>query len=207
MPADQRFTHPDRRMLRWGWLAFAVWTVIGAAQLWHAMRAGEAAMIGVAVAAPLWAGWLLWLLWRAAAALHHAARQRAYGRWQGQYYEFDGRQIRIVFDGEAIFVAAADVFDAIGIGRRGRAPERVRQLAGRDGLMQWPGEKLLVFTERGLRAWFERRTDPVAVRFQKWFEGQVVGPRRRRDLLVSAQGEPVPPERSSGTSMPGSRGA
>jgi len=137
-------------------------------------------VVGVAIAAPAWATWLLWLLWRGSSALRHAAKRRAYGRWHGNYYEFDGRQIRIVFDGDEIFIAAADVFDAFGIEPRGREPDRVRLIAGRDGLTELPGDKLLHFTERGLRAWMERRTDVAAVGFRKWFERMVVAPQRKR---------------------------
>jgi hypothetical protein len=180
MTPGRRFTDPDARLLRWGWLAFAVWAPMGLVQMWQALHAGEDALVGVALSAPLWAAWLLWLLWRAAAALRRVAKQRAYGRWHGSYYEFDGRQIRIVFDGDEILVAAEDVFDALGIESRRREPERVRRIAGRDGLIERPGENLLVFTERGLRAWMQRRTDPAAVRFGRWFEAQVVGPRRKR---------------------------
>jgi hypothetical protein len=174
------FDDPDARLRRWGWLAFAAWTIIGGVPLWHALRAGEDALVGVALVAPLWAAWLLWLLWRAAVALRLAARQRALGRWHGSYFEFDGRQIRILFDDEQILVAAADVFDALGIEARGREPERVRLLAGRDGLIELRGEAPLYFTARGLQAWMERRSGEQALRWRRWFESEVVAPRRRR---------------------------
>jgi hypothetical protein len=173
------FSDPDTRLLRWGWLAFATWTLIGGAQLIRALRAGEEAMVGVALAAPAWALWLLWLLWRGVAALREDARRRAYGRWQGSYFEFEGRQVRVAFDDDGIFVAAADVFDALAIDARGRAPERVRLLAGREGLIERAGIDGGVFTERGLRAWMERRRDARALRLLRWFEDTVAGPRRR----------------------------
>lgn len=171
---------PDARLTRWGWLAFAAWTVIGSLQLWQALRAGEAGLVGIALTAPLWSMWLLWLLWRGTVALRHAMRRSAYGRWNGNYYEFDGRQIRIDLEADAILIAATDVFDALGIEPRGREPARVRLLTGRDGLTARPGENLLFFTERGLRAWMERRTDAVAVRFGRWFEAEVAAPQRKR---------------------------
>ena len=176
----RRADDPDAGLLRWGWLAFFVWTAIGGAQLWHSLRAGEQALVGIALVAPVWAAWLLWLAWRGAVALRLAARQGALGRWQGSYFEFDGRQIRVVFEDERIFIAAADVFDALGTDARGREPERVRLLAGRDGLIELEAQGLLAFTDGGLRAWMERRTDPAAVRFARWFEGEVAAPRRRR---------------------------
>lgn len=179
---------PDARLLRWGWLAFFAWAAIGGAQLWRSLRAGEYALVGVALVAPLWAAWLLWLLWRGAVALRLAARQRTLGRWQGSYFEFDGRQIRVLFDEERIFVAATDVFDALGTEARGREPERVRLLAGRDGLVELEAQKLLAFTGGGLRAWLEPRTDPAAMRFARWFEGEVAAPRQRRHVQPTRAG-------------------
>jgi hypothetical protein len=191
MAAGRRFADPEARLRRWGWLAFAAWTAIGGWQLWQALRAGADALVGVALTAPLWAAWLLWLLWRASTALRGALARSAYGRWQGSYYEFDGRQIRVLVDDGEIYVVAADVFDALAIEPRGRAPERVRLLAGRDGLTRLPGEPLAVFTERGLRAWMERRRDAAAVKFGKWFEAQVVEPRRRRGAATGGDVEPA----------------
>ncbi len=81
---------PDARLLRWGWLAFAVWTVIGGALLVRSVMTGGEAMTGVAFVSPLWAGWLLWLLWRAAAFGRHWAVHQAYGEWHGNYFEFAG---------------------------------------------------------------------------------------------------------------------
>jgi hypothetical protein len=184
----KRLGEPDERLLRWGWLAFAAWTAIGVAQLWRLLRAGDEALVGVALAAPLWAAWLLWLLWRLGVGLRRAGRWRAFGRWHGRYFEFDGRQVRVVFDGERILVAAPDVFEALGIAAGAREPQRVRLLAGRDGLIGLPGQAPLFFTERGLRAWLQRRRAPAASRFGQWFEQQVAAPRRRR-LERGAAGE------------------
>jgi hypothetical protein len=197
-PPGRAHDDPDARLLRWGWLAFAAWTVFGGTWLWQALRAGEAALVGVALTAPLWAAWLLWLLWRGLAALRRALKRSAYGRWHGNYFEFDGRQIRIVFDDDEIFVTAVDVFDALGIEPRRRDPDRVRQLAGRDGLTESPGERMLAFTERGLRSWMERRADAVAVRFGRWFEAEVVEPRRRRVSRHSGEVDAVTERRRAG---------
>jgi hypothetical protein len=182
----KRFDDPDARLLRRGWIAFAVWTPLGGQQLWQALRTGEDALVGVALSAPLWAAWLPWLQWRGTAVLRHWFARCAFGRWHGNYFEFDGWQIRIDFDGDEIFVAAADVFDALGIEVRGRECERHRLIAGGDGLKVLPGDNLRAFTERGLQAWMERRTDAVAVRFGKWYERTVVDPRRKRSVRTSS---------------------
>jgi len=167
-------------MLRWGWRAFIVWTVIGGYLLASSLMAGAEALAGVAFVAPLWAAWLLWLLWRASVYARHWAARHAYGEWHGNYFEFDGRQVRVVFEDDEIYVAAFDVFDALGTDRRGRAPERVRLITGRDGLIEIPDRKLLVFTERGLRAWMARRTDTNATKFMAWLDNDVTAPFRAR---------------------------
>jgi hypothetical protein len=70
-----------------------------------------------------------------------------------------------------------------------RNPERVRQIAGRDGLVRPPGSRLLAFSETGLRAWLDRRTDIGAHKFGRWVEHQVLEPRRRRRERDSVPGE------------------
>lgn len=171
---------PDARLLRWGWLAFAAWTVIGGVVLARSLLAGGGAIAGIAFVAPLWAAWLLWLLWRASASARHWAARRAYGEWHGNYFEFDGRQVRVVFDEDDIYLAAADVFDVLGTDAHGRVPERVQVIAGSDALIELAGRRLLVFTERGLRAWMQRRTEPKAAKFIAWVDNEVVEPYRNR---------------------------
>ena len=177
---------PDARMLRWGWLAFAAWTVIGGVLLILSLRAGAEGSTGIAFVAPLWAAWLLWLLWRAAVNARHWVGQRAYGEWHGNYFEFDGRQVRVMFEDDDIYFAAADIFDIFGIDTRSRAPERARLMAGRDGLLELPERKLLVFSESGLRAWMQRRSDRTATRFMAWLEKEGVGPHRTRRRALGA---------------------
>ncbi len=178
---------PDARLVRWGWLA---WVAMCGLMAWLAWREGEhdrETMIGWALGAPALALWLLWPLWRGARAFWHWTRTRPQAEWHGVYFEFDGRQIRVFFDGDDYWVAADDVHDVFGLTGRARAPERVRMIVGRDGLAIAPGTRLLAFTERGLEAWMERRTDRVAADFKRWFDTQVIAPQRRKRALLSAE--------------------
>lgn len=175
---------PDVRLLRWGWLA---WTVTALLLLWAWWRSGTfdpTSMLAWTWVAPGIALWLLWPLWRGARAYWQWARAQPIAEWHGSYFEFHGRQVRVLFDGDEIWIVAADVFDALAHTGRARDPERVRQIAGRDGLTLVPGTTLLAFTERGLAAWMERRTDRVAAEFGRWFESQVASPYRRRNALA-----------------------
>ncbi len=138
---------PDARSLRWGWILWAI---------------GTAVLIVAGVGAPperlplmvvLAAALLLWPLWRGGRRVIHAVLDSAHAPWQGVYYEFDGRQIRILTDDtEALWFCAADVFEALEIGAGGRDPARARLAAGRDGLRHAPGTRMLCFTEHGLGA-------------------------------------------------------
>ena len=173
---------PDERVLRWGWVFWFSWLAVGGALLLGDIRGGVPGL-GAVLAAPFWGLWALWALYRGARLVLRWLRHSGWQEWSGQYYEFDGRQIRIVFDGDDIWFAAADVFEVLETAREARDPERVRQIVGRDGLRPAPGTDLLSFSEKGLAAWFDRRTDRTASLFARWIETQVVQPyRRRREL-------------------------
>jgi hypothetical protein len=176
---------PDERILRWGWLIWFAWSVVAGALLLDDFKAGRLA-IGIVLSAPFWALWLLWPLYRGAAGALRRYSASRWADWHGQYYEFDGRQVRVLFgDDGAVWFVADDVFAALKLEGRQRDPERARVIAGRDGLSFPPGEHVLAFSETGLRAWLERRTDTEANRFANWVDKQVIDPFRRRQQLGS----------------------
>jgi hypothetical protein len=180
VPAD-----PDARSLRWGWILWGV----GAAVLGIVLVGTPAERLPLLVT--LAALLLLWPLWRGGRWLLDALRASPHRPWQGSYYEFDGRQVRVLVDDtEALWFCAADVFDVLGIAAGGRAPARVRIAAGRDGLRHAPGTRLLCFTERGLAAWLERRSERRVAAFERWLRSQVIGPHRRR-LEIAGRSEPT----------------
>ena len=169
-------------------MIWVAWSVIGGALWLDDIKAGASAL-SLVLAAPFWAIWLLWPLYRAI---------RAWWRWQhdgaspdrdGTYYEFDGRQIRILTQGNQIWIVADDVYEALDLHGRQRDTARVRQIAGRDGLMRPPGSRLLAFSEIGIKAWLDRRTDAVAHKFSRWLDKQVIAPYRKRQELAGDDGE------------------
>jgi hypothetical protein len=166
---------PDARSLRWTWILWAAGTALLAILVYLSPR--ERLPLFIALAALL----LLWPLWRGGRWLWDAVRASAHQPWQGRYFEFDGRQIRVLVDDrDALWFCAADVFDVLGIAGSGRNPARARLSAGRDGLRPAPGTRLLCFTERGLAAWLERRTERRVAGFDRWLRTQVIGPHHRR---------------------------
>jgi hypothetical protein len=180
---------PDERVVRWGWVFWFSWLAVGGALLLGDIRGGVSGL-GAVLAAPFWGLWALWALYRGARLVLRWLRHSGWREWSGQYYEFDGRQIRILFDRDDIWFAAADVFEVLETPRKARDPERVRQIVGRDGLRPAPGTDLLSFSEKGLAAWFDRRTDRTASLFARWVETQVVQPYRRRRELDTPGDEP-----------------
>lgn len=171
---------PDARLLRWGWIAWGAVTLVLAVWFIHAGRAQLA--IALFKSLFLSAFWIGWLVWRGGRALWHAVRTAPYRDWNGSYYEYDGRQVRVLFSDhdDALFVVAADVHAVLGLDRRATTPERVRAIAGRDGLVRVDGAREDVFTERGLAAWLERRTDERSASLRRWLDTQVIGPHRRK---------------------------
>jgi hypothetical protein len=178
---------PDERVVRHGWRIWLIWGVIGGALLLADRRSGTLSF-GLVLTAPFWGLWLLWPAYRGFRRWATWQAESAWGEWQGSYYEFDGIQIRVLQQGEKVWFVAADVFDVLGIKGFQRNPERVRQIAGRDGLVRPPGSRLLAFTEIGLKAWLDRRTDIDAHKFGRWVELQVLEPLRRRRERESAPG-------------------
>ena len=174
---------PNERIVRWGWTIWLAWGVGGGALLVTDVRGGVGALSLVLVA-PFWGMWLLWPVYRAARRWWRWHAEASWTHWNGVYYEFDGRQIRVLTEGESIWIAADDVFDVLGLKGRQRNPARVRQIAGRDGLVQLPGSRRLVFSEVGIRAWLDRRTDVAAGKFAYWLDKQVIAPYRRRTELA-----------------------
>lgn len=178
---------PDERVVRWGWLIWIAWGVIGGSLWLTDLKAGAGALSLVLVA-PFWGLWLLWPVYRGARAVWRWQSDSTFAEWNGTYYEFDGRQIRMLMQGDSIWIAAADVFDALELHGRQRDPARVRQIAGRDGLVKAPGTRLLAFSEIGIKAWLDRRTDPIAYKFSRWLDKQVIAPYRKRQEIEGSNG-------------------
>jgi hypothetical protein len=193
---------PDERTVRWGWVLWFAWLAVGGALLLGDYRGGVLG-VGAVLAAPFWALWLLWAVYRGGRRLVQWLQLSGDRDRDGQYFEFDGQPIRIRFDGEDIWFGARDVFDVLGTPAQARDPERVRQIVGRDGLRAAPDGGALSFSEKGLAAWLERRTDRTAAQFTRWIELQVVRPYRRRRELDATGGDAVAPSGSA----PADRGA
>jgi hypothetical protein len=172
---------PDAPTRRWIWLIWAGFTL---ALVWGWLAAPiheSADAISWLVKAPLIAVDLMWPLWQGARLVLQQMREAPLASWQGRYYEFENFQIRVLVDEEdRLLIVASDVLDALRIKGRGRQPERIRAIAGRDGLRTVPQIGEPVFTEKGMQAWLERNSRRDVARFALWLRTQVSEPHRRR---------------------------
>lgn len=193
---------PDARMLRSGWLIWAVLLLFALVLAW---RLPAEALPLLAVLGGLL---LLWPLWRGGRWLWQAIGGAAHADWQGRYFEYDGRQIRILEDDLGdLWIAAADVFDALNLPAAARDPARVRLAAGREGLRAAPGTRLVCFTERGLAAWLERRSGPQVAAFDRWLRTQVLVPHHRKRERAAAAASTSEPAQESARSGRADSGA
>ena len=169
--------------MRWGWLLFAAWTLVGGTLSLREFQAGQHGALSVVLLAPFWAAWCMWLAWRTWVRVVPWLGYQPHQRYHGNYYEFDGRQVRIWFAVTELWIAVDDVLDALGYEGEARDVARIRAVAGDDAVLRIEGLRPWVFTEAGLRLWLARRGGDIANRLDRWFEQQVVAPFRKRRLL------------------------
>jgi len=172
---------PDARSVKAVWIAWGIAVLVFVALLAVTPRERLPLML---IGASLL---LLWPLWRGGRLLWDQMLDASMQPWQGSYYEYDGRQVRVLVDDlDGLWFCAADVFDALGLDGKARDVGRARLAAGREGLRAAPGERMLCFTERGLSAFLERRSDARSASFQRWLQTQVLRPHHRRLEIASA---------------------
>ena len=171
---------PDRRARRLIWM---IWTGFTLVLVWGWVAAPirqSSDTIPWLVKAPVVALYLMWPLWQGARLALQKLREAPLATWQGRYYAFGSFQIRVLVDeDDRLLIMASDVLDALRIEGRGRRPERIRAIVGRDGLRTVPRTGQLVFTETGMQAWLERNSRQDVARFALWLRTQVSEPHRR----------------------------
>ena len=186
MPAhrSKRLPHlaydPDERMRRWIWLIWAGSAVVLVFGWFAAPIRVSTDVIPWLVKAPLIGLCVMWPLWRGGKLILSHMLEAPLAPWQGRYYAFDNFQIRVLVDEEdRLLIVASDVLDALRIKGRDRQPDRIRAIAGRDGLRTVPEIEESVFTETGLQEWLKRSSRSDVLRFAHWLRTQVSEPHRR----------------------------
>ena len=72
---------PDERIVRWGWMIWVAWGVIGGALFLNDVKGGTGALSLILVA-PFWGMWLLWPTYRFIRAMVALAIRRRVGRME-----------------------------------------------------------------------------------------------------------------------------
>jgi hypothetical protein len=135
------------------------------------------ALWGVALAVPLV---------ELGAAFLRAARILPVKAWNGRWYEFDGRQIRVFEQPEHSWIAAEDVFACLGEVADDVTLARYESRYGQLGFRPPPGEKLVCFSEAALRRYLSMRSDQRSREFSRWLERDVLFAHEKRRSLPAA---------------------
>ncbi len=152
-------------------VAFAVW------------KGGSHGVIVALVAAPVFGLLAVPSLLAFFPAYWGWLRERAWGPWQGRYYAFDGRQVRVAEARGRLWFSSADVHAALALTRRAGV------LAGFDATERMTHDELGdALSNAGLTRLLARSTAPRTLRFLRWAERDVLLPwqnKRHRDAVVS----------------------
>lgn len=124
----------------------------------------------VATTGPLWVWALAPCLIQIVPALRRRALHDAWEPWNGRYYAYDGRQIRLYLVDGTIWVPVRDVATLF---KPQPDARELRILGGDYGTI--PGQKLQGYTEAGLLRMLttrgsNRMADYGLVRFRNWLE-------------------------------------
>ncbi|MEG1832270.1 MAG: hypothetical protein RR240_02905 [Burkholderiaceae bacterium] len=129
---------PRTSSVRTAWLAWFTWLVIGGALLFEDWKIGGASF-NLILTAPFWLLWLAWPVWRIAQRLRGRGLIGPVADWSGQCLRFDGEPLRVIVDGDSIYVVAEDLFELFELPPAARVPagslHRLEGFAG--GLLTW----------------------------------------------------------------------
>ncbi|MBS1143223.1 MAG: hypothetical protein H6R14_629 [Proteobacteria bacterium] len=119
--------------------------------------------------------WVLarWILMGASRLKHHA-EEAALGDWNGRYFAFDGRQVRVHWDATAIWVDVEDLMRAAG-----RQPDqatlgRIRLRIGAADCQVPSGTDRLCFSDQGAVAYLDGLSDMAAQKVHRWLTREVL---------------------------------
>jgi hypothetical protein len=102
-----------------------------------------------------------------------------YAGWMGQWYEFDGQQVRVFEIDGVLWAVASDCYKALGKD----VPKDLRMGYQPAELARIPDSKLMGFTEAGVQAFARKWSGRDADRFGLWYHKQVSAPfHRKREI-------------------------
>lgn len=119
--------------------------------------------------------WVLarWILMGASRFKEHA-EEAAIGDWNGRYYAFDGRQVRLHWDAATIWVDVEDLMRVVGRQADQATLGRIRLRIGEADCRVPVGLDRLCFTDRGAVAYLEGLSDMAAQKVNRWLTREVL---------------------------------
>jgi len=127
---------------------------------------------GMVVAFPVaWviSRWIVMLIGK----IKRRAEEDATGDWNGRYFEYEGRQVRIYWDRESIWIVADDVFVHLGERPDAVARKKTQIRLGADHFAKIPDVHLDGFSEDGLLRYLGKNQRSEFHRLKLWFEREV----------------------------------
>lgn len=159
----------------WPWLAFRI--AISALLITLGVCFGGA--MGVLIALPLVALCIAAPLTHALFALFFDLRRASFRDWDGDWYEFEGLQIRVIEEKRCTWVSLPDLLRSLGEPCRGRAlQERLATVPiGQSKNFERIG---ICLSQQAVRDLLASRASPEAWRLARWFEREVFFAHDRR---------------------------
>jgi len=128
---------------------------------------------GIVVAFPVaWviSRWIVMLIGK----VKRRAEEDATADWNGRYFEYESRQVRIYWDSEAVWIVADDVFIHLGEHPDAVARKKIQIRLGADHFAKIPDVGLDGFTGEGLLRYLGKSQRSEFHRLKLWFEREAL---------------------------------
>lgn len=106
--------------------------------------------------------------------LKHRAEVRAVQAWQGRYFAFDGRQVRLHWDEAAVWIEAEDLFHAANRRPDAKTLGRIRRRIGEADFCVPPDLNKPCFSAEGALNYLAGLDDEVAHKLRRWLTREVL---------------------------------
>ncbi len=133
---------------------------------------------------PVWGALLAAPIVELLANYFNFARKQPYAAWQGQYYEFQGAQVRIFEIDGALWFCDCDVLHILG-----KKPERTMRLTYSEAdYRKIEHAGLMAFSETAVLRVISRIRHPEIGKLKFWIEREVIAPYHKKRELKGLSG-------------------
>lgn len=140
-------------------------------------------LVLVALSSPLWGVLLAKPILGAIGGFIAWSKRQPYAKWQGHYYEFQGTQIRIFEQDDALWFCDRDVLRVLG-----KAPTTFMKITyGDTDYKHIPEANMMAFSETAVVAVVSRIRHSEAGKLKFWLEREVIAPYHRKLELAGTR--------------------